>query len=355
MISEPTTETKPTFFTDARFERMVAILIAVVAVLAALAGYLQAGASARSAQANRDAQRFAIQAMGRNTSGQAQLGYDLYDAFHAWSQLNTLAQSAGEDSTTRHRYEAVRDRITGLSPLLAPPYFDPTGQTWPDVSGYEADVYLVEATALTERFTASAQVGNAWSNKANSYVAHLTLLAVTLFLYGLSTTISGRVRWLFVIAGMAITGVTLLWLLLVVIWPVPVLADEALVAYARGVGLAYRGKFDEATAAFDQALVAAPDYANAFYERGNAHFDRGDYQAAAADYEAAQAAGRDDANVAGNLGWTYYLLGRFDDAIEMDRHALEMDADLVGAHFNLGLALLAAGQIEAGQAEYANV
>jgi tetratricopeptide (TPR) repeat protein len=301
-MSETTSETKPAFFSDERFERMVAILIAMVAVLAALTGFLQANASAKSAQANRNAQRFAIQAMGRNTSGQAQLGYDLYDAFHAWSQLNTLAQSAGEDVAGRRRYAAVRDRIAELSPLLASPYFDPASQTWPDVSGYEADIYLVEATALTERYTASAQVSNAWSNKANSYVAHLTLLAVTLFLYGLSTTISGRMRWLFVVAGTAITGVTLLWLLLVVIWPGPVLADEAIVAYARGVGLAYRGKLEEATVAFDQALAAAPDYANAFFERGNVHFDLGDYEAAAADYEAAQAAGRDDINVAWNLG-----------------------------------------------------
>jgi tetratricopeptide (TPR) repeat protein len=143
-------------------------------------------------------------------------------------------------------------------------------------------------------------------------------------------------------------------MLVTIIWPITTLSDEAIVAYAQGVGLAYRGQPEEAIAAFDQALNEAPEYANALYERGNSHFGLGNYEAAAADYIAAQAAGREDAAVTGNLGWTYYLLGRFGEAVELSRQALAAGSVELGVHFNLALALLADGQLEAAQTEYAN-
>jgi len=343
------------FFTDERFKRLVAVLMALITVLAALVGFLQTDASARSAQANRSAQRFAIQATGQKTSGTTQFNYE-YDIYRAWYELDLLALSAGraDDPAAVRRYETVRDRLAGLSLLLEAPYFDAASGAAPDVNGYEADIYLTETTALTERYTNAAGLGRAWSDKANAYVTQLTILAVILFLYGLSTTIAGPVRWLFVGAGTLIAGVVALWLLVTLIWPVPILPEPAIVSYARGVGLAYRGKSEEAIAAFDQALAEAPGYANALYERGQSHFDMDDYEAAAADYQAAQAAGRDDAGVAGNLGWTYYLLGRFDDSAQMSRHALELDASEIGIHLNLGLALLANGQLDAAWTEYAN-
>lgn len=344
------------FFTDERFERLAAILITLITVLAAIVGWLQTDASVRSAQANRNAQRYAIQAMGRKTSGLVQFNYEYNGLYRAWSELDLLALSAGNsgDEAAARRYETVRDRLVRLSPLLQTPYFDAVEKTAPDLNGYEADIYWVEATALTERYTNAARLGSAWSDKANTYVAQLTILAVVLFLYGLSTTISGRVRWLFVSAGTMLAGIVVLWLLVTAFWPISTLADEAIVAYAQGIGLAYRGKQAEAIAAFDQALNEAPHYADAFYERGNTHFDGRDYEAAAADYEAAQATGRDDAAVTGNLGWVYYLLGRFNQASEQSRQALKSDPTQIGVHFNLGLALLADGQPEAAQTEYAN-
>lgn len=243
--------------------------------------------------------------------------------------------------------------MAGLSPLLAPPYFDPEADEWPNVNAFEADLYLIEATALSERFANDSNVSDAWSAKANAYVAHLTLLAVTLFLYGLSTTIVGRMRWLFMGMGTLITNVTLVWMVITVLRPVPALPDEAMVAYARGVGLAYQDEHTGAVDAFSQALANAPDYADAYYERGNAYVALGDLNRAAADYEAAIEAGREDVNVPWNLGWTYYVLGRLKDAISTTQRAIEMAPDQIALHFNLGLAYLASGEPEAAQAAYA--
>ena len=341
------------FFSGDPFERLVIAFITSVAVLAAVVALLHTNASALADEANRDAQQYTVQAMGRNISGAAQVDYGWY-AYQMWDELDSQARSAegAGDETAGRRYRTVRDRIAELSPMLAPPYFDLAGEAFPRVTAYEADVFLVESTALAEHYAASAALDNAWGNKANAYVTHLTMLAVTLFLYGLAMTVWGWTRWLFVGAGSAIVSVVLIWAGVVTFSGVPSLPDEAIDAYARGVGYAHQWESEEALAAFDQALEESPGYANAFFERGIVHHDLGDYEAAAADYEAARAVGRDDINVVGNLGWTYYLLGRFDDAIRMDRHALELDSRRIGVRFNLGLALLAAGQVEAAQHVY---
>jgi tetratricopeptide (TPR) repeat protein len=126
----------------------------------------------------------------------------------------------------------------------------------------------------------------------------------------------------------------------------------AIDAYAQGVGLAYQDRNEEAIAAFDVALGCAPDYANAWVARAESRAALGDYAAAIADYEAARQAGNTAAYVAGDLGWLYYLTGRFDDATAMNQAALAVSPDELWIQFDLGLSLLAAGQTDAAQAEY---
>ena len=219
------------FFSGDPFERLVIALIASVAVLAAVVALLQTNASALADEANRNAQRYAVQAMGRNISGAAQVDYGWY-AYQTWDELDSQARSAdgAGDEAAGRRYRTIRDRIAELSPMLAPPYFDSTGEAFPRLTAYEADVFLVESTGLAEHYAASAALDNAWGNKANAYVTHLTMLAVTLFLYGLSMTVSGWTRWLFVGAGSAIVSVVLIWAGVVTFSGVPSLPDEAIEA-----------------------------------------------------------------------------------------------------------------------------
>ncbi|HLF26593.1 MAG TPA: tetratricopeptide repeat protein [Anaerolineae bacterium] len=339
---------------DDRFKQIVAVLIASVTVLAAIVTYLQTSAGAQAAQASRDAQRFAIQAMGRKTSGQAQVSYDWQGAYQSWSELDDLARSADavRDEPAAERYRAVRDRIAELSQLLDTRYFDPDSGAWPDVAAYESDTYWVNTTELSERYAAAAARQNAWSDRANVHIVQLTLLAVSLALFGLSTTLSSRSQRLFIGAGVGIVVVTLLWLLITLIQPIPDLPDQAIQAYAHGVGLAHQSRAEDAIEAFDTALAATPDYPNALYERGNAYYSLANYEDAARDYEAAAAAGRDDTNVGWNLGWTYYLLGRFEEAKRVNQHVLEMDPSLIGVRLNLALARLAAGENAAAKDDY---
>lgn len=204
-----TTPPKPSslFDNEERFKQIAGILIALVTILTAIVGYLQNDAGSLDDRANRQAQEYAFRAMGQRISGAAQAGYARGDAYRTWSELNTLALAAenGGDPMAAERYRAVGERMTQLSPLLSDKaYFDPASGE-PNVAKYEADTYLIEVTALAERSAAWFVVNQAWDEKANTYVVHLTILAVALFLLGLATTISGRARWIFMAAGVVIT------------------------------------------------------------------------------------------------------------------------------------------------------
>ncbi len=250
------------------------------------------------------------------------------------------------------RYRAVRDQIARLVPIFDHPYYDPASGYGPDVARYEADTYVVESTRLSEKFTAYNELSNAWDKRANIFIVHLTLLAVTLSLYGLSTTLRGFMRSVFVGLGSIIAAIVTLWALIVMLLPIPSIAEDAIDAYANGVGKAWYGDTDGAIADFDRALRMLPDYANALYERGNAYYDKGDTPSALTNYQAALKAGRTDTSVGWNLGWTYYMVGRFDEAIDMDRRVLKQDPSLLGVQFNLALALMVRGDFAEAEQEY---
>jgi tetratricopeptide (TPR) repeat protein len=344
-------------FDEERFKRIIAVLIAVVTVIAALIALLQSDASARDDRANRDTKRYATEAMGRKVSGDARVNFDYNSAYQSWYELDALADAATTrgDEAAAKRYETVRDKMTGLSPLLAAPYFDPEkGQL--DVARYEADVYLVEMTTLSEKFVAASNVKDAWDAKANGYVFHLTLLAVAFFLFGLSITIASPLtRWIFAGVGTVVAVAATAMAMFAWMQPVEDLRDRgnAIAVYARGVGLAHQERWQEAIAAYDEAIQTVPNYTSALVARAEAYGQLDNYQQAVADYERARAEGNTSANVAGDLAWTYYLQGRFDDAAAMNRTALSSNPDELWIQFDLGLSLLAAGQIDAAKSEYA--
>ena len=343
---------------DERFKQTIAVLIAMVTLCAAILAYLQSDAGARDDRANRDNKRYALEAFGRQVSGNAEVNYAYNGAYQHWQELDLLATSAANqgDEAAAQRYTRLRDQMVAMSPLLSTPYFDPaSGEV--DLPHYEADAYWVKVTELQEAFLASSSVKDAWDAKSNIYIVHLTLLAVALFLLGLSLVTNSRAaRWLFTSVGSAIALVALLWAGQVYAQPVLDLREQgnAIPDYAQGVGLAHQGKWAEAVTAFDAAIAAVPTYANALAQRAEAYNALGDWTAAAADYEKAQAAGDKSGNTAGELAWIYYLQGRFVDAIAMNRNALKASPGELWIQYDLALSYLAAGQLDQAQAEYNN-
>lgn len=353
-MSEPTDAGSTPLFSGDLFKRFLALLISLMALLVALSNFLHADALSRFSESMRDVQRFGIQAIGLKARGEMEAGYAYADAFRLWFELDSLSFLADERGKpdAAERYRAVRDSMTGLTPLLAEPYFDPAASGTPNIAAFEADEYLVETTVLSENFGNTYSVAKTWRAKADAFRNQLILFALALFLYGLSNTFDDKARWILVGAGSLIANVGMVWMVAVLLTPVSSVTQAAVSAYARGVGMAHQEDYQGAIEAFDQALAAAPDYANAYYERGNTYYELDDFDQAIADYEAALAAGRTDLSVPWNLGWTYYIQGRLQDAIRMTHRALEAALDQVGLHFNLGVMYLATGDLEAAQAAY---
>lgn len=351
----------------ARHQRITAVLMALIAVLAAVIAYLQSDSSNRDNQADRDSKRYALEAMGVEISGKARINYDYNTAYANWVDLSLLARSAAQrgDATAAQRYTTLRDHITTLSPMLAAPYFHPTANDAGyyryapdevDVYRYIADTYLTQVTALQEKYLAASMVKESWGAKTGSYIAQLTLLAVALFLFGMSVMVPiEHTRWILSGAGLLIASVAAGWTITTFAQPVDDLRTrgDAIETYAQGVGLAYQDRWEEAIFYYDAALQTAPDYANALVGRAMAQSALGDHAAAAADLAAARAAGDTSAMTAGRLAWRYYLLGRFEDAAAMNQVALESNPEELWIQYDLGLSLLAAGQIDAARAAYA--
>jgi len=342
---------------DDQFKRMIAVFIALVTVLVAAVTYLQSDAASRDDQANRDSKRYAVESFGRQVSGTARVNFDesvAYQMMYEAALMADLADQRQEQDAAR-RFHTIASEVSLASPLLAPPYYDPKGTSEPDILRYEADVYLVEITTLEENFSAAWEVKTAWDYKANTYIIYITLLALSLFMFGLAATLSSpRSRWVFSGAGVLSTAVAVVASIL--LWSKPVFdlrqQGNAIADYAQGVGLAHQEQYEAAIESFDRALAAYPAYTNALVERAGANMELAQYDQAVLDYTAAINTGDKRAFVAGNLGWAYYLMGDFQRAIDMNRFALAASPDELWVQFDLGLSMLAAGQVEAAKAEY---
>jgi tetratricopeptide (TPR) repeat protein len=339
------------------FNKFIAFSIAMVTLLGAILAFMQADAAARDDRANRDSKRYSLEGFGRQISGDSKALFDVnaYKLLYQLELQKTAAENRG-DNLAAKRFTTMASEILKFSPILSAPYYDSKAQdSPPNFERYESEFYVVEITELQENFLVASDLKEAWDYKANTYIKHITLLAVALFLLGLSTTIAkANTRWLFAGSGIIFTIIAVSWAAITWVKPVFDLRENGISIpnFAKGVGLSYQEKYKEAISAFDKAIEAYPEYANALAERADANLALKNYAAAAADYEKARAAGDKRSYIAGNLAWTYYLLGRFDDSINMSRTALEMNPDELWIRFQLAISLLVSGKTDAAKEEY---
>ncbi len=341
-----------------RFEKIIVITLTLVTVMAALIAFLQSWADGTAVRYARQSQVLSIEAMGHDMSSRQREShdFDLYVAWNEWDYRRLRAVNIGRDRDNTQA-EAVTEMIIPMTPLLAEdaPYFDPE-IGYANVELYHADTNLITTTILMEQRAFITTVANHWNNKGDGFVTVLTVLAVALFLFGLSTTIGGAVRYLFAMAGTFLVGACVLWTLVLVVAPAPAIPYAAIDAYAHGEGLLYAAAsaedYQAAAAAFDKALSLYPDYGNALAARASLAVDLNDYETGIKFYRQASESGRSGADIAWELGWALYLVGDYDAALEVNREALENDPDMLPLVLNIGLTLLAQGQTEAAMQEY---
>ncbi|MEP7198693.1 MAG: tetratricopeptide repeat protein, partial [Chloroflexota bacterium] len=341
------------------FKRWLAVLIAFVTLLVGLASFLQADASARSARLNRLAQENAVASTGQRVRGQQQYAYDEFVVAREYDGLRSAAQNFSTNGNTAaaSAYITAAEQITRLSPLLGPTYATPRasdGWLFPDYSRYQADTWVYSATLFSQRREIAATEANSWDGKSNNFVAAIAMFAVALFLFGLSSTLSGFVRGMFLVVGIALTAVTLVWIIGTALLPVHHVPDRALEKYAQGFTAAWQGKNDDALQAYSEAIRLDPSYANASSERAYAHLREtpANLTEAIKDYQATLAAGGETYEVDWNLGWTYYLAGDYAKSIPYSLEALEANNKVCGPSFNIAIARLASGDAAATDKAY---
>lgn len=361
---------------EEQYKRWSAVLIACVTVLVALATFSQNQASNRAAGLARASQDAAIRATGERTRGQQRAAYDYYAVVALRDELYTLAvraNSSRQDPLGLAYLNAGKE-LQPLSPLLAESYshYDHTGfREATDYGRYEAETYIVQAALLSEQRAAFAQEGNTWNAKGDNYVAIIAILAVALFLLGLSITLSGSARFLFVGVGLLISGSAAAWLFLNALQPVRHVPNAALERFAAGEGYGaqaadyiagddaeyYRHAneyWQKAIDAYGAALQLDPAYANAYDARGLARLQLipAQTQAAVADFEEAIRKGKGEYTTYWNYGAALYRQGAFERVRAPSEKALALNARICGPHLNIALALLAQGKLDDAATEY---
>lgn len=88
-------------------------------------------------------------------------------AIVAW-RASLIDDSAGDNDYAGLKAAVNASQTAALSPLLRDPYYVSGGSQEPQVSRYEADVYLVQVTELLENYVAATAVKEAWDYKANN-------------------------------------------------------------------------------------------------------------------------------------------------------------------------------------------
>ncbi|PWH13706.1 MAG: hypothetical protein DDG58_13600 [Ardenticatenia bacterium] len=382
---------------DTRFtwnlNHLIIMLTAGVAVFATIVAALQTDANIRASQANREAQAQALRTLQSNVSDLFEVGYDLQVVRLWWSQqrlaLSAKLLASTEEDPDRsawylqelQRLASTSKLLTDQSNLFTSPYFDVVTGLWPDLNRYWYEQVVAPQMLASEHQSVQMELGRAWGQKGNAYQTIITLVAVTLFLYGLALTVERYLKWGFLALGSANLSFILVWTVLTAIQPIPHVAPQALEAYVAGHikaiyalqeeiqsqhGVAPE-KADEAIAYLSRAIALRPDYTAAYVTRGDAYtvkgeallFGEGDatvrdasFRQAVADYRRALELQPDSYHTYWNLGWALYLLGEPEPALEAVQRVIELSpVKQFGARLVLGEILMGMGNPQEGLAE----
>jgi tetratricopeptide (TPR) repeat protein/SAM-dependent methyltransferase len=116
--------------------------------------------------------------------------------------------------------------------------------------------------------------------------------------------------------------------------------------FNRGNALMRQGKFDEAIAAFRQAIGIKPDFAEAHFNRGNALMRQGKLDEAVAAFRQVIGIKPDFAEPYCNLGVALAEQGKLDEAVAAFRQAIGIKPDFAEPYYTLGVALGMQGKLD---------
>ncbi len=350
------------------FKNGVIVMLTLVSVFAALVTFLQTYSGLQSSDLAQRSSFNAVNATGLYVRAglSAAQGTDVLQRYGDYVQRAVRADTkaralrmggsdiAADYALDANRWLAAAASVSSSDPLLV--------EFHQDTALYNEELNRPAYMEEEEEHVLLDQ-SRAWSEKANRFVAVLSVLSVALFLAGLSLTLGSRLKYLLATASLGLTMFCGVWVLVILFQPVPFVPGSAIENFVEGriqYNLA-QSRGEDATAAldyFNAAVEIAPDYSRALFYRSLANTDSSllekhlDTQLAIDDALRAIRLGHEDAPVFGNLGWLYYLNGQYRSALEYTEIALPMAPDDCYLAFNHGLILLALEQPADAEAAY---
>jgi hypothetical protein len=217
-------ETTATPNTD-RFRVLILVLTLLNTIFAAALAGLQVDANIRADRANRDSQYYALLAANELVRVGHQSAYDfelftttVKDAQQSLVMGLTaleLEQDGEEESAAKlqSQSEVAQARSAkgiALSLLYTDPRYAPTEPDGiPDLEAYLADQSKTPNDLVAKQNTATDEY-HRWDNKADSYIAVLSILAIAFFLLGLAQS-TARMRLFFAISALGIMTLAAAW------------------------------------------------------------------------------------------------------------------------------------------------
>ncbi len=225
MNETPTPAPEPT----ERYKTLIVVLTLITTVITAIVATLQADANIRANTANRDSQYYAILVSAELQRSGLQSTYDLntmakvlLEKQTALMMEFTALQSEDKQGTALSDLSALAaqaraDILTNFSVFFTDPRYAPkTTDGLPNSEAYLADL-SAKANEILEKQNAAADDYHEWSNKADSYVGVLTVIAVAFFLFGLAQALTGQMRLVFAIFGAVILLASSAWAMLILV------------------------------------------------------------------------------------------------------------------------------------------
>jgi tetratricopeptide (TPR) repeat protein len=368
----------------------------VATLLAGLVAFLLVLASNHANEAGLNADKFGIQAMGQLTRSLSRAEAD-YQLFVLAEELRTQeAFARQEDMFLREgpslRHELAQRRLTSLR--QATEHSDElrfSGIHGPGRDPAFPDRFFASQTKDAVRLAA---MQDAWNEHASGhgaktavYIAVLTMFGVALYLFALlSVSIQLEVKRMFAVVAAALLVAGTSWTVVVAAKDVDDVEPRAAAQFARGhVALASahdQDAYRKALHHYGEAIEERRTFARAYFEQataillrastsgdGASVLDPREALETASDSRALAAAthslvmahkhGLTSGPVLGRLGFYTFLLGRHGDtarqlerSIDYTQQAVEADRIEPAWHYNLGLALLAAGRADEAQEQY---
>ncbi|MGI8929178.1 MAG: hypothetical protein ACR2H0_06920, partial [Candidatus Limnocylindrales bacterium] len=230
---------------DDRLSGVVAIVIAFTTLVAAVAGFLQADAANLAGDHRDEAEQLALQALASAQSSREQAQVEL-ETFERWVEQRTQAGNAllaslfaSSDAVRQNELLLEQQRWAILAEAtLRQSDLDPQSEFGQERDPTFPQRYFAAASEDSLRLNALQDAANEEASRlderAAGYTAILAMLAVALYLFGLTLAVTGRWRRLgFLSVGSGMLIVALLWIAQTAIAPPHQTNDAAAAEYAQ--------------------------------------------------------------------------------------------------------------------------